>query len=190
MANGELGRLLFGAGMAIGVASALYLAVAVALRVRLRLPVPRRPRTGARLLSLVGSGLAVAAPEAARGDPSLPDPHHSESHSPPAPPWSEPEGFPPPRPAGRTGEVSPTPRAPGAEDTEVGEPAKSVRRVVVKPGDSLWAIAAEILETSDPARIARYWPRIHRSNRHVIGANPNLILPGQVLELPDETPRR
>jgi nucleoid-associated protein YgaU len=62
-------------------------------------------------------------------------------------------------------------------------------RVQVKPGDSLWSIAAEVLGTDDPGRIARYWPRIHRANRQIIGANPNLIFPGQVLELPAEEPR-
>ncbi len=56
----------------------------------------------------------------------------------------------------------------------------------VLPGDTLWSIAAERLETGDMRRIARYWPRIHRANREEIGPNPNLIRPGQVLELPPE----
>jgi nucleoid-associated protein YgaU len=56
----------------------------------------------------------------------------------------------------------------------------------VLPGDTLWSIAAERLGTDDVRRIARYWPRIHRANREVIGANPDLLRPGQVLELPPE----
>jgi hypothetical protein len=56
----------------------------------------------------------------------------------------------------------------------------------VLPGDTLWSIAAERLETDDVRRIARYWPRIHRANRDEIGPNPDLIRPGQVLELPPE----
>ena len=56
----------------------------------------------------------------------------------------------------------------------------------VKVGDTLWSIAANALETDDIRRIARYWPKIHRHNRGVIGASPDLIYPGQVLELPDE----
>jgi nucleoid-associated protein YgaU len=56
---------------------------------------------------------------------------------------------------------------------------------VVKPGDTLWDIASEVLDTDDQRRIARYWPRIHRANRTLIGRDPNLIYPGQVLELPD-----
>lgn len=69
---------------------------------------------------------------------------------------------------------------------ELPEKKECVRRYTVRPGDTLWSIAAEVLETPAPARIARYWPRIHRLNRHLIGADPNLIMPGQVLELPDE----
>ena len=61
-------------------------------------------------------------------------------------------------------------------------------RYVVRRGDTLWDIAARLLDTDDVARVARYWPRIHRSNRDVIGPDPSLILPGMVLELPDEWP--
>lgn len=59
-------------------------------------------------------------------------------------------------------------------------------RHLVRSGDTLWSIAAEALETEDIRRIARCWPKIHRHNRNVIGANPHLIYPGQVLDLPDE----
>jgi nucleoid-associated protein YgaU len=57
---------------------------------------------------------------------------------------------------------------------------------VVREGDTLWSIAAVTLRTEDAQRIARYWPRIHRANRTLIGRNPNLIFPGQVLRLPAE----
>ncbi|MDQ4125019.1 MAG: LysM peptidoglycan-binding domain-containing protein, partial [Actinomycetota bacterium] len=66
------------------------------------------------------------------------------------------------------------------------EPAERRQWHAVLPGDTLWSIAAERLGTDDVRRIARYWPRIHRANREVIGANPDLIRPGQVLELPPE----
>lgn len=62
----------------------------------------------------------------------------------------------------------------------------SPRRYVVRSGDTLWDIAAEVLRTDNPRRIARYWPRIHRANRALIGSNPHLIRPGQVLELPEQ----
>ena len=54
----------------------------------------------------------------------------------------------------------------------------------VLPGDTLWDIAGKVLETSDMRAIARYWPLIHRANRDVVGADPNLIRPGMVLVLP------
>jgi nucleoid-associated protein YgaU len=56
----------------------------------------------------------------------------------------------------------------------------------VARGESLWTIAEEALGTQDPVRVARYWHRIHRTNRDVIGADPNLLLPGQHLTLPTE----
>jgi hypothetical protein len=57
----------------------------------------------------------------------------------------------------------------------------------VKSGDCLWAIAAEVLATDDPARIDRYWRQIFAANRSVIGIDPDRLLPGQVLKLPRET---
>ena len=56
----------------------------------------------------------------------------------------------------------------------------------VQSGDTLWSIAADTLKTSDLRRIARYWPKIHRHNLEVIGRNPDLLFPGQVLQLPPE----
>jgi nucleoid-associated protein YgaU len=76
-----------------------------------------------------------------------------------------------------------TPASPSTQP-QTSESCKS--RHVVASGDTLWDIAAMVLQTNDPVRIARYWPRIHRLNRAVIGRDPNLIVPGQVLELPDE----
>jgi len=61
-------------------------------------------------------------------------------------------------------------------------------RYTVRPGDSLWDIAEMKLGTEEARRIARYWPRIHRANRDIIGGDPNLIVPGQVLTLPPERP--
>lgn len=60
------------------------------------------------------------------------------------------------------------------------------RVYTVRPGDTLWDVARRALGTDDVRRVARYWPRIHRANRAVIGDNPDLILPGQKLVLPRE----
>lgn len=65
-------------------------------------------------------------------------------------------------------------------------PVACDNRYTVASGDELWSIAARALGTEDPRRIARYWPRIHWLNRAVIGADPSLIYPGQVLRLPPE----
>jgi len=57
--------------------------------------------------------------------------------------------------------------------------------VVVSPGDCLWDLAAAGLPaTASPARITARWHAIYRLNRGVIGADPDLIHPGQVLVLP------
>jgi nucleoid-associated protein YgaU len=70
----------------------------------------------------------------------------------------------------------------------VARGASAGDRYTVRPGDSLWDIAEMKLGTTEARRIARYWPRIHRANRDVIGGDPNLIVPGQVLALPPERP--
>ncbi len=64
------------------------------------------------------------------------------------------------------------------------------REVVVHRGDSLWSIAARHLghHPSD-AQIADEWPRWYAANSSVIGADPDLLLPGQVLTVPDGTRR-
>jgi nucleoid-associated protein YgaU len=61
-------------------------------------------------------------------------------------------------------------------------------RVVVRDGDSLWALAARELGpgASDEAIAAR-WPEWYAANRQVIGDDPDLILPGQVLRVPPKS---
>lgn len=57
-------------------------------------------------------------------------------------------------------------------------------------GDSLWCIAASTLrdrsgERPTSAAIAAFWPQLYQANHQLIGADPNLILPGQQLVIPD-----
>jgi nucleoid-associated protein YgaU len=75
--------------------------------------------------------------------------------------------------------------------TDVGDPMGTPKpsHYAVLPGDTLWDIAGKVLKTDDLRAIARYWPRIHRENRDVIGADPNLLRPGQVLTLPRIAPQ-
>lgn len=64
-------------------------------------------------------------------------------------------------------------------------PAKQRAPIVVRPGDSLWRLTADLLgPDATPRRIADTWPRLYAENRHVVGADPNLIHPGQRLVPP------
>lgn len=56
---------------------------------------------------------------------------------------------------------------------------------VVRAGDTLWEIASRDLDpTTSPTVIAAVMRRWYAANRAVIGADPNLILPGQHLTRP------
>ena len=60
--------------------------------------------------------------------------------------------------------------------------ARGARPVVVRAGDTLWAIAADSLpRDSSLARTARECARWHEANREVIGPDPDLIFPAQRL---------
>lgn len=81
-----------------------------------------------------------------------------------------------PRPA----QAARKPSATGADD------GSSERRpVVVRRGDSLWTIAQRhVPPGATAAQIAAEWPRWYSANRPVVGADPNLLLPGQRLVPP------
>ena len=137
-----------------------------------------------------GSGRPLQATKQAGTHPS------AESS---APPWSG-NGSSPPRPLRRTGAVADVRSVRRAEthrseaDAHRADAPSSGEAQgaewVVRPGDTLWDIAGQVLGTADQRRIARYWPSIHRANREVIGANPSLIFPGQFLRLPAEEPSK
>jgi hypothetical protein len=56
---------------------------------------------------------------------------------------------------------------------------------VVRRGDALWDVAARHLGPhASHGEIAREWPRWYAANRAVIGSDPNLIRPGEVLTPP------
>ncbi|MFI5729337.1 LysM peptidoglycan-binding domain-containing protein [Kribbella sp. NPDC051587] len=58
-------------------------------------------------------------------------------------------------------------------------------QVTVKAGDTLWDLAArELGPHATNEQIAERWPHWYAANRQVIGTDPNLILPGQVLRAP------
>lgn len=83
------------------------------------------------------------------------------------------------------------PPAPRRHHVDVGTVAVAPIRghepapVVVRRGDTLWSIAARHLGAgATDADVAREWPRWWRANRAVVRADPDLLLPGQVLAPP------
>lgn len=68
-----------------------------------------------------------------------------------------------------------------------GSTDQAVTHTVAR-GDCLWCIARSMLRGSDSptsgAAIGELWREIYDLNRDVIGKNPRLIFPGQVLVLP------
>jgi hypothetical protein len=123
------------------------------------------------------------------GPPSGPRIGWPTDHAPtPGPPNSPRIGWPtdhapaprPPRPPD-----PPThPRSAGRHADQALRPPtdESVR---VQPGDSLWLIAARRLgPAATDEQIAANWPRWYAANRSLIGDDPSLIEPGQVLQAP------
>ena len=82
----------------------------------------------------------------------------------------------------------PSEPAPGAGPAEDGSTA-SAHTYRVRPGDSLWAIACRVLrqasQTPADAEVDRYWRAIYAANLSVVGEDPDLIFPGQLLVLPE-----
>lgn len=78
-------------------------------------------------------------------------------------------------------------------DRATGGPQRRTSRaqhvVVVVPGDSLWRIARALLpDDATDARLAAAARALHVGNRRTIGADPDLVLPGQRLVVPPDFP--
>ena len=68
-------------------------------------------------------------------------------------------------------------------------PAAQADTVVVEPGDTLWRIAQRALPSdAGAADIASAWPDWYATNAALIGDDPDLLQPGQVLSAPTTTP--
>jgi nucleoid-associated protein YgaU len=73
----------------------------------------------------------------------------------------------------------------GTPHRETATSSTADNSYVVRPGDTLWGIAARHLgPRATDADIARDWPRWYAANRIAIGSNPALIHPGLVLHAP------
>lgn len=55
-------------------------------------------------------------------------------------------------------------------------------KYIVQKGDTLWAISRRYLGKGAK------WRKLYHINRDIIGSDPDLILPGQVLEIPIKSP--
>lgn len=68
----------------------------------------------------------------------------------------------------------------------VGSTSDPETSVVVEKGDHLWKISARHLEEVAPkAKVAPYWREVIDVNTpHLRSGNPDLIYPGEVVELP------
>ena len=74
--------------------------------------------------------------------------------------------------------------SPAAAEARTGDKT-AAPSVVVRTGDSLWSISEERLgPNASPRRVMKGAERIHVLNRSRIGADPNLVLAGQVLSVP------
>jgi hypothetical protein len=119
---------------------------------------------GVQLPSLDRPGADRRTPEWDSGErTSLPNPDRPQSHDPVT------------RPPLRDVDA----RSHGAQRQD------AQRQVVVKRGDNLWNIARDHLPPdASNAEINHEWHRWYDANRQVIGDDPDLILPGQILTPP------
>ncbi len=124
----------------------------------------------------LGNGTAgppVTGPEFTQTAQSTPGPGFSTTRRaiPPQPGWT------PSRPVQRP--------QPPADLVTGRSPAAAAAEVVVHRGDTLWGIVRRQLgPDATDAEVAHAWPAWYDANRVVIGDDPDLLLPGQVLRRP------
>ena len=92
--------------------------------------------------------------------------------------------------AADVGDTAPAPTSSAATHQTAVQPDRPDTPYIVKAGDCLWRIARETLSArgdTEPSsiEIARFWPVIYEANRSLIGDDPNLIHPGQPLQIPE-----
>lgn len=168
---------LWGAlGLVLTAASAVPGAVGGAARALLHVALPAGARRSAALL--LGVGLGMSAPLAGALLPALTPSASAAATAQDVPDWP-------------TQSAQPLPDWPApapAAGARPGTTTASVERVVVR-GDCLWAIAADSLagqlgRPPDDAEIAAAVDAWWQANAEVIGPDPDVLLPGQVLRVP------
>ncbi len=131
------------------------------------------PGGGPNVPPATGIGLNDSAPPASQS----PAPDAAGSTAGAEPLGLDPRWTPAPQPA-EPRDLAPAPRRPRPQ-------AADMEQVTVRAGDSLWSIcAAQLGPLASDVDIALAWPRLYDANRILIGSDPGLLLPGQVLQLP------
>jgi len=187
---GVVGWLAAGASLLVAPAAvrrALDLLLGGALLAQATLgPLPARAATAALPGRLGGPGPVAAGP-------ALAGPGLGGSRTPaPLPPWLAER----PPAAGGGPAVAARPRR--ARRPPAATDAEGVRGIgvggahTVRPGDTLWGIAAVHLPSAlrSPAAIDRYWRQLYGANQAVLGPDPDLIHPGTRLLVPPYRPDR
>ncbi|PKQ25475.1 MAG: hypothetical protein CVT64_09735 [Actinobacteria bacterium HGW-Actinobacteria-4] len=149
--------------------------------------------------SLASAGWIAAPVEAMEAHDALDAPSTSEAAETSEPPGTsdspdtEPlaqraERVTPPQgaPASAADAMVSVPASPDNAPAPVADQHPALHEYTVVRGDSLWKITAGLLGGNPPdAVVAAAWPTLYDANRGVIGANPSLIHPGQVLTIPE-----
>lgn len=163
-------------GSALGVAAVTPLTVGIAQAS----PAPASPTDSGqppavqRLWTEVERPAAVALTDGRRGDVAAGRRSDGSPRQPIGAPDRPTEGTPPR-----------SIRLPSASEQRPEQFARSPRHRVVQPGDSLWnLVAAELGPEATAAAVAERWPQWYAANHAVIGADPDLLVPGQVLRVP------
>ncbi|WP_157571043.1 LysM peptidoglycan-binding domain-containing protein [Nocardioides insulae] len=138
----------------------------------------------ARRLVLLACGIALtgaaATPAGATPGPMFLGPGRNEGPVTAGLPY-------PDRPVDGEAPSGPTGRGSPADASALG----AADSVVVRRGDSLWALTRTRLPGSAPdSQVASSVHLLHDANRAVIGEDPDLIVPGQRLSLPRELHHR
>lgn len=171
-------------------------------------PIMRRTTAGALVAAVAAGAPAMAAqapgasddlgwaPTASASAPAEPAP----APGPDASPGAEPAAPPPDPAAGAPSGETSAAEAPAGDPPAAEAPSAPATTHQVSAGESLWSITEELLDAgaagapTDPssggpsaqARVARAWPILYAANAESIGADPDLILPGTVLSVPED----
>lgn len=158
-------------------------------------PAPTPPSIDSPRVDLDPAPPAVSTPTTVRADPSPPTRTPSHRSGPPrrvgrpyqGPAQTGPSSY---RPSLSANSARPLETATSGSRAQSGtgvtpapNPTESTIRVQV--GDSLWSIAAgQLPSDATNAQIDARWRELYLKNRDMVGPNPNVIQPGQVLAVP------